>query len=367
MKNLQFTKKDTLIVKGMAILLMFFHHLFAFPDRLNGGSSFIPLFYIGGTSIEEVVASVGNICVAIFLFLSGFGIYMKIVNSKENVISIIVKQLKKLYINYWIIFIIFVPVSFFVGIRSSNFDELFNNLIGYSSTYDGEWWFFSVYVLAMLTYPISIKIIRRSSISSIVCIMLMSVGSRTILPRLAGIDLFLDFTQTFFYNEISFLLNYLPSFLMGCTFAKFNLFSKIKQLFKENNLDIAIVYILILVGIIYLRYSLYDPVYYDYLFAHEYILETVHVVSFLKLDKVFAVLGKHSSNMWLMHSFFCYQYFQFLVYYPKITVIIVVWLAVICISCSWLIMFTTKQCRKIYNKLKNKVDLYSINSQIPMN
>ena len=29
-----------------------------------------------------------------------------------------------------------------------------------------------------------------------------------------------------------------------------------------------------------------------------------------KANKVFLFFGKHSMNMWLIHSFFCYYYFQ---------------------------------------------------------
>ena len=29
-----------------------------------------------------------------------------------------------------------------------------------------------------------------------------------------------------------------------------------------------------------------------------------------KANKVFLLFGKHSMNMWLIHSFFCYYYFQ---------------------------------------------------------
>ncbi len=367
MENLEFTKKDTSIIKGIAIILMFMHHLFAYPDRIKGGSSYIALFPMYGTSLEVIVALFGKLCVAMFLFLSGFGMYKKVAKSEKDTISIVFKKLKELYVNYWIIFLIFIPISFFIGMRIFKFNEFFDNLIGYQSTYDGEWWFFELYVLTMITFPVTIKVIRKNYITSIVSIILMSVGTRTILPTLMNNDIFKNFTQTFFYNEISFLLGWLPCFLMGCAFAKFNLFSKIKKLLRENNLDNIIVYTIIFLGVMYLRHRLDDPLDFDYLFAPMYIIASVHVFRFLKLDKLFAILGKHSTNMWLIHSFFCYQYFQALVYYPKISILVVAWLAILCVACSWLIMFLIKEFKRVYSNLKNKLSLFHFKSNALIN
>lgn len=198
MEKSGFTKNDTAIVKGIAIIFMFMHHLFAFPDRIKDGASYISLFSISGTNMEFLIGTFGKICVAMFLFLSGFGIYKKITDNRENTISVIFKQLNGLYINYWIIFIIFVPIGFFVGIREFKFFELFDNLIGYNSTYNGEWWFFQLYVLTMLTFPITIKIVRNSSVISIFNIILINVVVCTILPTLVNNGILITFSQSFF-------------------------------------------------------------------------------------------------------------------------------------------------------------------------
>ena len=42
-----FSKSDTLSIKGLAIILMLAHHIFAFPDRINDNIhpiSFIKVF-----------------------------------------------------------------------------------------------------------------------------------------------------------------------------------------------------------------------------------------------------------------------------------------------------------------------------------
>ena len=63
-------KKDTLAVKGIAILCMLFHHLF------DKGSRYTIYHFSGlilNQSITRQIASDCQVCVAIFAFLSGYG------------------------------------------------------------------------------------------------------------------------------------------------------------------------------------------------------------------------------------------------------------------------------------------------------
>lgn len=43
-----FSREDTKLVKGFAIILMLYHHLFAFPNRIQDGSSYIPVLEFSG-------------------------------------------------------------------------------------------------------------------------------------------------------------------------------------------------------------------------------------------------------------------------------------------------------------------------------
>ncbi len=66
-----FTKADTMTAKGVAIGLMFFYHLFhEAADVENMGVIFAPL----PKEIFLMLSGFGNICVAMFVFLSAYGI-----------------------------------------------------------------------------------------------------------------------------------------------------------------------------------------------------------------------------------------------------------------------------------------------------
>lgn len=63
---MEFTKKDTALVKGVAILMMLFHHCFVSAERYAGYEmDFFPL-----TESQTItIASFFKICVALFVFL----------------------------------------------------------------------------------------------------------------------------------------------------------------------------------------------------------------------------------------------------------------------------------------------------------
>ena len=71
------TKEDAKKIKGIAIILMLMYHLFYFKDRIYGGG----VISIISNSLVENIGKFGNICVPIFFFLSGYGLY---INSKGD-------------------------------------------------------------------------------------------------------------------------------------------------------------------------------------------------------------------------------------------------------------------------------------------
>lgn len=354
MKQLELTREDTKMVKGMAIILMLIHHLFAFPDRIH--FDYIYIAFISGNGIELIIGRFGKICVGMFLFLSGFGIYKQYYNNEKNIISIILKKLKGLYINYWLVFIIFIPIRFFFLNKQFILSEFIDNIVGYSSSYNKEWWFFAVYILLIITFPLSVKIINNNSVYEILKIIVIAVVIRTIIPVLVKNPIMIDFSKTVFYKELYLMLQWLPCFLMGIAFAKIGLFSKLKKFFIDNKLDNIVVHMIIFIGIIYIRYRNNNDRAFDYLLVPMFIFSIINIIKTCRLNKIFSYLGKHSTNMWLVHSFFCYYYFQQLVFYPKISVIIILWLIILSVISSIFINFI-KECIKKVVALRKIKDI----------
>lgn len=63
--------QDSNVLKGVAILIMLWHHLFLRPEYND--------IVIHGHSIAQEIAIMCKVCVAIFVFVSGYGLTEKLV------------------------------------------------------------------------------------------------------------------------------------------------------------------------------------------------------------------------------------------------------------------------------------------------
>lgn len=67
------------------------------------------------------------------------------------------------------------------------------------------------------------------------------------------------------------------------------------------------------------------------------------------LDRLLYYLSGHSTNMWLTHMFFYMIYFKSLVFMPKYSVLIFIWLVILCLILSYLI-------KLIYSNIIKKIN-----------
>ena len=353
MRELNFTKEHTKIAKGVAILLMLTHHLFAFPDRIHLDQGYISLFSIGGNNIEFIMGVFGNICVSMYIFLSGYGIYMSSLKNGKITLKDSFKRLKKLYINYWIVFIIFVPIGFIFFNKELNIREFILNFVGWSSSYNGEWWFFKLYVELILLVSILKHIVNDGLFKSIVNITVVLLFSKVIEY---GINMGIDkFIPSLILYEVHDILFWQACFFIGYICAKFDIYSKVLNLFIKIKMDNKIIYAILLLSIIFVRSK------FGYIFAIDFLLTPILMFSAVNLlydsvfHKLFILLGKHSTNMWLIHSFFCYTYFQWLVFKPRVSILILIWLVVLSLGSSYFINYLHKWGSILFMKCKKVV------------
>ncbi len=99
------TKERTQLVKGIAVLMMLVHHLWGFPAR-------VPDLTLADWQIQ--IGEAGKMCVAIFLFLSGYG--LTIINRNKTIsYADITDKIKRTYLLSWKIFFIFIPIGLIMG------------------------------------------------------------------------------------------------------------------------------------------------------------------------------------------------------------------------------------------------------------
>lgn len=149
---------NTNVIKGVAICAMLWHHLFV------GSLEF-------GTGVERVAASC-KVCVALFVFLSGYGLTIQFEKrafvdwkkKAKHVVCFLLHRFAKFYLNYWVIFLLFVPIGVFVfgrtpsiayGGNTSAATSLMFDFLGFLglNSYNITWWFNRLILCLYLFFP----------------------------------------------------------------------------------------------------------------------------------------------------------------------------------------------------------------------
>ena len=105
----------------------------------------------------------------------------------------------------------------------------------------------------------------------------------------------------------------------------------------------------------------------DYLFAPVFTAAAVVILSFkgIRLVKVpLAFVGGKSTGIWLIHSFWCYALTPKLIYAPRYSLFIFLWLLAISLGCAVLLdlawKYAGKGARYLLKKAEKKQDVTQI-------
>lgn len=118
--------------------MMIVHHLWAFPARIPG---------LALSNAEVQIGSAAKICVSIFMFLSGYGLYYTFANKGTVRVW---HRIKNVYKRFWQVFFIFVPIGFVFLSKPFSIVEFFQNLFCLRFSYNQEWWFLGTYIELLL-------------------------------------------------------------------------------------------------------------------------------------------------------------------------------------------------------------------------
>lgn len=307
-------KSNSLVLKGIGILLMLWHHLFFSAESSDLYWDYH--IYVGSHNFG-IVNQLGiycKLCVALFVFVSGYGLEVTYKSRELDVLAFYKHRFKKLYFNYWFIWLIFVPISiFFFGQSLSDaynshlIPKMLLDILGILNLtgqygFNPTWWFYSCIIVLYLLFPL---LHTKLSNSWLLC---LSIG--VLLPRLSGVPI------------ITSISNYLFPFLVGMCVARLpvRVFDRLK-----------IIETIIAFLILSLARNLYNL---------DFVIDTLlciilavfiyRIKVFAWLYKVLYQLGKHSQNIFLFHTFIYYYWFQDLIYISRNPVFIFITLVIIC-------------------------------------
>lgn len=310
---------------------MLTHHLWGFPDRVAGGT-LKHLITFDGQPLILYLAYFAKICVSLYFFVGGYGMYISNKDRKFDP----VKKLKKLYISYWKVFIVFIPIAFLFFLsqipycekksiysRYNVFSirECIENFLGVRSSYNGEWWFLYSYVIAVISFPLLRWIINRHSvIINIFMVLIGTIMVTTLFPAIGNIEIIGKLNDNYLYSHFFCQrAPFISCFWMGAVVAKDGLLNRLSEAMKSEKLLNPVTDILILGFIIYLRQATIGDIL-DVFFVPVLIVVSIDLLNrFRFLRKFFDKIGSQSTNMWLIHSFCCYYFYALvrIVVFPK--------------------------------------------------
>lgn len=372
--GIKFDIRQTNIAKGVALLMLIWHHLFYSSAEYY--QRFTTLHMYKGIPIESTLSDYCKVCVAVFLLLSGYGLYMSWQSYEKKVTAgggkfsvrhqllFVKNHLLKLMFNYWFIYILFVPLSAIFGpqpfwvIYKKNVLYALIDFLGLANLFktpsmNGTWWFMSVIILFYLLFPVMMFIIKRSpgTLVAIAVILTFSPVFYKVLTRMTWFS-----KLTWLLNIHAFFNRYyvwLIPFTLGLFFARYVLFERIAA--HNQSLKRALVLtcssLLACVAVrLYLRHKLY----FDGVFAVAVILFAYLILSRIPvLSTVLEKLGIQSGAIFMFHTFIFSRYFKAFIYSFKYAILIFLVMTVICYFVSVGMQYLKKWIR--YDKLVKKL------------
>ena len=299
------------MIKGVAILLMIFLHLF---NNSSNVSECHNLIYIGGQPLVLLLSKASN-PVAFFLILGGYGLYKVYEKGDHNRWS----RLLKLYLHYWVILLVFVSIGHFIRpeVYPGSFLYVISNIIGYHTNYNGEMWFLLPYVILSALSPMLFRMVKKvKALYIIVFTLLIHIATSYCISRYGESFLYLNYWA---YNPL-LVLYLLFNFSLGAMAARTDFFERLRSK-RLNHIG------LYAWGGVIALVSFNCIFKYNFFYAFGIITCLLFIPLPTEIKNSLCKLGDQSMNMWMIHSWFCYYLFHNFIYsfsYPLLIFIVLV-------------------------------------------
>lgn len=329
-----FTKAETNRCKGIAIIMMLFHHLFNDYEEYAGYT--VQYWPLTGDQTQHL-ALLCKVCVTIFVFLSGYGIaavytakFQDREPQKSEIYRFTVSRYWKLMAGYWFVFVLSLlcaplgrtPVEaygtdFKTGIVYFLIDFFGLSFAFSTPTINPSWWYLSVAIYIVFLMPFLMRLAKKMGA-------FLLLAAAMSLLQMAGI--------------ISVASTYVFGLLLGVLCFEWDLFGKWSHFLDQRKGGVWIKGILSLVMTIVLLKFRMDYNYYgivDGLIAMTLCGFSMTALSRIPLvNKGLEILGVHSANMFLIHNLMYSYYFLGFYYSFRYPLIILAVLTVTSLAVS---------------------------------
>lgn len=327
------TKEESTILKGVAILLMLFLHLF---NTTNLPDICQPLLYVGDQPLVHILTRASN-PVAFFIILSGYGLHFTYDYGKLSLRSQ-GQRLLKLYVHYWLILLIFVSIGCFVrpNVYPGDIWKIIGNVTSWNNTYNYETWFLFPYaVISLCSYPIFKLMDKMGNVRSLLLFFFISFGCAYITSRYIAVYKLYDSILAHILTCFGFLFG----FGIGAVMHQVSIVHSLRIKLFENR---SMVTILLLLLLIVFRCLFKTGVFHTF-YVFLFIMLFLHIPLPQSIRSFLVKMGEHSMPMWMIHTFFSNYLFRDFIFGFQYPLLIYVVLLIISYVCSVPIMILAKR------------------------
>ena len=323
------TKRDSKMLKGVAILSMLMLHLFCRRENLP----YTPLLWIGGTPLIYYFGLFGDICVSIFCFISG---YAHALQSSEEALRCRWKHLLRFMISFWLITVLFSIIGMCAGntVIPGNVKEFLLNCLTIQNSYNGAWWYANTYILLVALQPLSRSFAERCPAW---LVMLLTFGFYTVGYgiRFWGWGACDSMVLSWLITHIGLLgTSYFP-YMIGMLFCKKQVISLLRQQTAAIGKRTMQIITLIIFVCMIVAHGIVPPLFVAFITA----TVTIVLLCICPIPKwttdVLCYFGEHSTNIWLVHMFFYGSLFGGLAFRAKYPIPVFLFLLALSLAASY--------------------------------
>lgn len=314
MESNRFTVKDSEKLKGIAIILMLMHHLF-------GNQSVCEAYGVifRGVSAEGIrnISWYGKECVAIFAFISAYGITLSYLKNKGEK-KWFIERVFRLYKGFWFVYILALIVAIITHNNPYQCGNPFSmivygivdffglNNIFSTPSMNGAWWYMEIAVEIIILVPLAIALIDK--LGAVATLMFALA-----VPKVLGVN-YITLPGDGNNSFIAFFM----IIMIGITCAKYNIIERIIEYVSSRNRIVKAILFIVNTLLVYCGYRLYISLSVNQFYDINYGLVPFVLIIWLRLylinipilGQVLSFLGKHSMNIFLVHIFIRSTYAQ---------------------------------------------------------
>ena len=378
------TKEESTILKGIAIILMYIHHLFYLSDRVIG----YDIQSLISTDALIGVGVYGKVCVTIFAFASGYGITKKYIScrgGKINWTKSILAEILRLQLSVAGVLVVALVVA--EVLHTHTFSDVYlqeegdvgilNLLIDVSgmaslcgkATYNGSWWYLKIAIWIMITIPLVNKIYdfidghiewseNGAAEDTKNLVHMGSVGNLggVLLLWIFYVSQILKLPQESFFSNLHLYGSYgifIPC--LGMLAARAGVFEKCKK--GKNSTILMLPIIVVCIAFSYYGWHNFDPrgMWLTAVMMVGWCFLSITITKIPIVRSIFFILGKYSKYMFLCHSFVFSYFFQQHIYSfhwaGLILLMLVVYTVPLSVAFEWAESLVVKGIVKVYNSL----------------